>query len=71
MFRNYRPIDRLLGRRYSRGQSKEAFKFPIRVCSTAIFEFAVIGVRKRQRLSIAKNAHRLVEGPVSNFVCEA
>ena len=31
MFRNYRPIDRLLGRRYSRGQSKEAFKFPIRI----------------------------------------
>ena len=30
MFRNYRPIDRLSGRRYSRGQSKEAFKFTIR-----------------------------------------
>jgi hypothetical protein len=31
------------------------------VCSTSILEFTVIGVRKRQRPSIAKNAHRFVE----------
>jgi hypothetical protein len=30
IFTNQRAIDRFLGRRYSRGQSKEAFKFPIR-----------------------------------------
>ena len=29
-FTKHRAIDRLSGRRYSRGQSKEAFKFPIR-----------------------------------------
>ena len=31
------------------------------VCSTSIFEFAVIGVRKCQCQSVAKNGHRLVE----------
>jgi hypothetical protein len=31
------------------------------VCSTSIFEFAVIGVRKCQCPSIAKHTHRLVE----------
>jgi len=30
IFTKHHAIDRFLGRRYSRGQSKEAFKFPIR-----------------------------------------
>lgn len=29
----HRAIDCFLGRRYSRGQSKEAFKYPIRIAS--------------------------------------
>ena len=46
IFTKHRAIDRLSGQRYSRGQSNEAFKFPIRL-------------RLSERISFARSSQRV------------